>query len=315
MIKGNAWPKRAAQKLPEECMSMPDLIPPALTGWLVRERLRLIASEPLCGGSVASVLLLTLQGASGTEIRLVLKQMAGAGYELFEAEAEGLKALHLKSQGSGYLRVPQVCFVNSDCLLMEYLPAAGPVPDYDQRLGRGLALQHQQKNDYFGFSRDTFCGGTRQPNTPASDGYDFFARQRLQVLAERCVVTGRLTRNEQYQIEQLSQRLPQLIPSQPAVMLHGDLWSGNVLIGPGGEPVLIDPAVWFGWAEAELAMTLMFGGFSRDFYAAYAEAGSVEKDWRQRADLYNLYHYLNHLLLFGGAYHSDVKRIVQYYSA
>lgn len=293
---------------------MPDLIPPALTRWLAQEKLQLLTSEPLSGGCVARVLLLTLRGPSGADIKLVLKQMDGAGEELFEAEAEGLKALHLQNMGSSCLRVPQVHFVSGDCLLLEYLPAAVAARDYDQQLGRGLALQHQQQVGYFGFSRDTFCGGTRQPNDPDNDGYRFFAQQRLLVLVERCVSTGRLSPNEQRQIERLALRLPEFIPQQPAVLLHGDLWSGNVLTGPAGEPVLIDPAVWYGWAEAELAMTLMFGGFSHGFYAAYAEAGMIDPDWRQRADLYNLYHYLNHLLLFGGAYHSDVKRIVQYYS-
>ncbi|MDO3384342.1 fructosamine kinase family protein, partial [Gilvimarinus sp. SDUM040013] len=84
--------------------------------------------------------------------------------------------------------------------------------------------------------------------------------------------------------------------------------------GPTGEPALIDPSVYYGWAEAELAMTLMFGGFSQRFYQAYQFNSDIQSDWRSRSDLYNLYHYLNHLLLFGEAYHRDVERIVKYYS-
>ena len=115
-------------------------------------------------------------------------------------------------------------------------------------------------------------------------------------------------------LERVIDRLPQLIMTQPASLSHGDLWGGNVITGPGGEPVLIDPAAHYGWAEAELAMTSLFGRFDRAVYNAYRSVRPIEPGYEDRFDLYNLYHLLNHLNLFGHGYHEQVMSIVQRYS-
>ena len=291
---------------------MPDLLPQPITQWMQRADLRLVGIESLTGGSGSQVQRLDLKSPDNTELQLVLKQVYGAGQGLFAAEAEGLDVLRL--QQSEALMVPRVLLQTDNCLLLEYLRPGSPTTVFDQQLATGLALQHRQYGPGFGFSRDTFCGGTRQGNSWQQDGCDFFAGQRLQPLISGCRNKGLLTSEEARQLERLAGRLHQLIPEQPAVLLHGDLWHGNLICGPSGEPALIDPAVYYGWAEAELAMTLMFGGFSDRFYDLYAEQADLLPDWRSRIRLYNLYHYLNHLLLFGEVYHRDVMDIVKYYS-
>lgn len=105
-----------------------------------------------------------------------------------------------------------------------------------------------------------------------------------------------------------------MIPQQSPVLLHGDLWSGNVHTDSDGKPVLIDPAVYYGWAEADLAMTALFGGFSSYFYAAYQEVRPLDSGWERRLELYNLWHLLNHLHLFGESYLSDVKQVIKKYA-
>jgi fructosamine-3-kinase len=112
-------------------------------------------------------------------------------------------------------------------------------------------------------------------------------------------------------MERLIEMLPQLIiePAGPS-LLHGDLWSGNLMTGFSGEPVLIDPAVYHGHREADLAMTELFGGFDRRFYAAYAEAFPLDPGYEERRDIYNLYHLLNHLNLFGRSYEAQVSAIL-----
>jgi len=113
------------------------------------------------------------------------------------------------------------------------------------------------------------------------------------------------------QVDSIIRRLPELVPAQPASLLHGDLWSGNVTSGSSGEPALIDPAAHYGWAEAELGMTVLFGGFPPGFYAAYQDARPLPNGWRDRLTLYNLYHLLNHLNLFGAIYLDQVRFVIQ----
>lgn len=294
---------------------MPELVPLAITRWLEKHRLTLRAIEPLHGGSVARISCLQLSDYRGRAQSVVLKQMPAAPATLFSAEAAGLQALaECQRRHGGGLRIPAVYWVDAQCLLLEYLPAAQRTPDFERQLGTGVARQHQQRAATFGFAEDTFCGGTRQTNRQDADGYRFFAEQRLMALAQVCVERQRLRVADAHRIDRIAAQLTRWIPPQPPVLLHGDLWYGNVLSGPAGEPVLIDPAVYYGWAEADLAMTQLFGGFGAAFYAAYGEVNPLEPGWQERVELYNLYHYLNHLLLFGGGYLSDVRRIVKYYS-
>lgn len=290
---------------------MPDLIPQPIVEWLQCQSLILDTVTPLSGGCVADISKLSLTTSKGARLELVLKQMQGSS-EQCEAEASGLESLRLS--GSEALRIPEVMLQTGGCLLLEYLFPAERSTDFEERLGRGLAFQHHCQNARFGFAHDTFCGGTRQLNHWQEEGFSFYARQRYQILGQQCLAQGLITTALFEELLRLSESLWQWLPEQPAVLLHGDLWSGNVTSGPTGEPALIDPSVYYGWAEAELAMTLMFGGFSQRFYQAYQFNSDIQSDWRSRSDLYNLYHYLNHLLLFGGAYHRDVERIVKYYS-
>ncbi len=108
-------------------------------------------------------------------------------------------------------------------------------------------------------------------------------------------------------------QLPELIPEQPASLIHGDLWSGNLISDNGGKPALIDPAVYYGWAEADLAMTELFGRYPEEFFKAYAEINPLEKGYRSRFPLYNIYHLLNHLNLFGKGYLSQIRSILDRY--
>ena len=161
---------------------------------------------------------------------------------------------------------------------------------------------HRTTRAEFGWVRDNTIGATPQPNTPDPDWVRFWARQRLGfqlALAARNGHGGALQRLG----ETLLGRLPDLLDHAPAPsLLHGDLWGGNLGYMRDGEPVIYDPAVYYGDREADLAMTELFGGFGGDFYAAYREAWPLDPGYASRRDLYNLYHVLNHLNLFGGGY-------------
>jgi protein-ribulosamine 3-kinase len=236
-----------------------------------------------------------------------LVKLSGAGQVgMFAAEALGLQELQ---QCSG-LRIPEPVCWGSDgqsCyLVMEYLELGGRGDA--AALAAGLADMHRITRPEFGWVRDNTIGSTPQINTPAIDWIEFWRDRRLQFqldLAMHNGAGGRL----QARGERLLAELPQLFRgyTPAASLLHGDLWGGNQAYTRSGEPAIYDPAVYYGDHEADIAMTELFGGFGRDFYAAYREHYPLDAGYAVRKRLYNLYHILNHFNMFGGGYLSQAQ--------
>jgi protein-ribulosamine 3-kinase len=217
--------------------------------------------------------------------------------DAFAAEADGLAALRAAG-----VRAPQPLRHGSHggqaFLVMEFLDlrASG---DWDA-LGRMLAEQHRQEAPCFGWVRDNYIGTTPQQNAWRDDWRTFFAECRLAPQLRLAEANG-FSIDIGRALDSLGAHRPQ--PS----LLHGDLWSGNAAFLPDGGPVLFDPAVYYGDREADLAMSELFGGFPQEFYAAYQAAYPLPPGYAARKPLYNLYHLLNHLNLFGGGYLAQVK--------
>lgn len=243
------------------------------------------------------------------DIAYFIKLNTASQAAMFAAEARGLREL----RDSHTLRVPEpVCWGEdgqSAYLVMESLELGGRGDP--ALLGIGLAAMHRVTREHFGWLQDNTIGSTPQINTPMEDWIDFWREHRLRFqlgLAAHHGHGGRL----QSRGEQLLDALPQLFAGhapQPS-LLHGDLWSGNYAYTRTGEPVIFDPAVYYGDREADLAMTELFGGFGNGFYAAYREAWPLDAGYAVRKTLYNLYHILNHLNLFGGGYHSQALGMI-----
>lgn len=231
---------------------------------------------------------------------------------MFEAEAEGLLAL----AAARAVRVPAVITAgvagSQAYLVLEYLEMSGGGDRQAAiRLGEQLASMHAHQQRQFGWHRDNTIGSTPQPNSPTADWIEFWRRQRLGhqlQLAQRQGLASRVLRKG----EALQDALPALFSgyAPQASVLHGDLWGGNWGEGPGGEPVIFDPAVYFGDRETDVAMTELFGGFDADFYAAYQAGWPLDPGYKIRRHLYNLYHVLNHFNLFGGGYASQAEGMV-----
>lgn len=251
-------------------------------------------AQPIGGGSINDAYVLSDQ-----QRKFFLKLNRLDGLEMFEAEAAGLQAL----ADANVLRVPQIvctgCAENKSFIVMEYLELSGRGDM--TLLGQQLAELHRNTAEHFGWYRDNTIGSTKQINTQDKNWLNFWRQHRLGFqlkLAAHHGYKGTL----QSKGERLLSGLDQLIGHRPqASLLHGDLWSGNYAF-TNGEPVLFDPAVYYGDREADLAMTELFGGFSPVFYQAYREAWPVDDEYAIRKVVYNLYHILNHLNLFGGGY-------------
>ena len=228
---------------------------------------------------------------------------------MFAAEAAGLRQLaHAKA-----VRVPTPVAYgiagNRAYLVMEYLDLSGRGERHAAvRLGEQLAKLHSHCQDHFGWEQDNTLGSTLQPNHWCDDWATFWQEYRLGhqlALAKHNGISSRVLRKG----ESLQDALPTLFSDyRPrASVLHGDLWGGNWGVTPAGEPVIFDPAVYFGDRETDLAMTELFGGFGPDFYAAYQACWPLDPGYKVRKTLYNLYHILNHFNLFGGGYASQAE--------
>ncbi len=227
---------------------------------------------------------------------------------MFEAEAEGLKEIAQTRS----VRVPlPLCSGTADgsaYLALEYLDLEGADARSLEQLGRELARMHRATQKQFGWHLDNTIGSTPQINTPCADWVEFWREHRLGFQLKLAMRNGH---NLMRKSERLMADLENFFRSyRPAPsLLHGDLWGGNVG-ATGQQPVIFDPAVYYGDREADIAMTELFGGFSARFYQAYQEAWPLDPGYRQRKTLYNLYHILNHFNLFGGGYGSQAERMI-----
>ena len=244
--------------------------------------------------------------------RVFLKQNHHPPKDFFSAEAKGLKLL---TQAVGGPRIPQPLIWEDSLLILEYIEESSPGPDFAIHFARSLAELHKISQNSFGLDHDNYIGTTKQKNVPTDNGLDFFRDQRLRFQQELARKTGKLPLSLDNSLSKLCNQLEHYvnISGEKPALLHGDLWSGNYFSDQHQVPCIFDPAIYFGLRETDLAMTELFGRLPQKFYDAYQEAFPLNPGYDERKDLYNLYHLLNHLNLFGSSYLASIEKLVKRY--
>jgi fructosamine-3-kinase len=230
----------------------------------------------------------------------------------FPGEADGLRALAAADSPLAVPSVRETAPPTADrpgFLVLNWINTGRKGRHFWEQFGEGLAALHRHAADAYGFDRDNFIGQLPQQNEWAETWPAFFRARRLEPQVEMARERGRWRTDWDAPLEALYRRLPDLLPRHPTPsVLHGDLWKGNFMVTATGDPALIDPATYYGHREADLAMTELFGGFQDRFYDAYRGAWGLEPGYDTRRDVYNLYHLINHLNLFGAGYAGSVER-------
>jgi fructosamine-3-kinase len=261
------------------------------------------------GGDINEAFHLVL--ADGREAFVKTRAEASPGE--YEAEAAGLGWL----AQPGALRTPRVLEVGEDYLALEWIEPGRAEWTGGERLGRGLAATHAAGAPHFGSPPGGGAAGfgsLRLPNDPAADWPSFYAGKRLAPLTAIARDRGVLSAGGIAALVRVCERMGALVGApEPPARLHGDLWSGNVMVDHGGQPVLIDPSAYGGHREVDLAMLRLFGTPDERVFGAYEEVAPLTDGWRERIELYQLLPLLVHALLFGGSYRSAAERIAHRY--
>ena len=231
---------------------------------------------------------------------ILAKWRPGAPIDAFLTEAADLEKL----RAAGALRVPKVIAVGTTYLALEWLEPAPPGPDFGARFARGLAELHKTTAPQFGLERDNYLGSQPQENGWDTDWPTFYRERRLQPQLARALAAGLLPPARERLLEEVLARLPELLYDldEPPSLLHGDLWAGNFLCTGGGEPALIDPAVYYGPREMEIAYVELFDGFPPGFVALYEAHYPLDTEYPRRRPLHQLWPLLIHLNHFGETY-------------
>ncbi|MBQ9537783.1 MAG: fructosamine kinase family protein [Treponema sp.] len=280
-----------------------------------------IRRDRVSGGDINMAYALTLSDGK----RIFMKANGRGRVAFFTSEAASLAAI----ASTGAIGTPQVlCTGFNDgygsgqgaysFLLLEFIQSGGRKGDYWETFARELAAMHQADtkaftSENFGFFQNNFIGSTAQDNTPCGEWVTFFRDHRLS--PQLRAASPYLSQGDRRRADRLLDHLDSFLvePEAPS-LLHGDLWSGNVFCGSDGKALLIDPASYVGHAEADIAMTQLFGSFPPAFYSAYREVFPMQAGYEDRRDLYNLYQLLNHLNLFGGSYLGAVRAVLARYA-
>jgi len=260
------------------------------------------------GGSIAQSFIVTLEDDS----KCFVKTMLDKNSQVLKSEALGLNELS-KTKA---IQVPTPLACDKHVLILPFVESGRPNKAFWYRFGQQLAELHRYPAGEYGFSEDNFIGATPQQNTPHSLWSEFFWQQRLCFQFRLLESKGMVSPELQQGFATLESRIGDLVgePEGPS-LLHGDLWNGNYLCSSKGDPVLIDPAIYYGDRETDLAMSRLFGGFAPEFYQAYEEAYPLRNGAEDRVDLYNLYHILNHINLFGLSYYEQALNLLKKYTA
>ncbi|MCR4822548.1 MAG: fructosamine kinase family protein [Treponema sp.] len=278
----------------------------------------IVQTDRLSGGDINKAYGLHL--SNGKTVFMKANEKKNAPF--FTAEALALSAI----ESTKTIATPKVLCTGTDAgedvgysfLFLDFIQSAPKNKDYWEVFGRELAQMHKASTEKFtggkkfGFLQDNFIGARKQENINSDSWVEFFRDSRL--APQFKTADSYFDENDRRLISKLLDHLRDyLIEPEKTSLLHGDLWKGNAMCGPDGKAWLIDPAGYVGNAEADLAMTELFGGFTEEFYASYREENPLQPGYEERRDLYNLYHLLNHLNMFGGNYLNPVKSILQEY--
>jgi len=235
--------------------------------------------------------------------------------DLFIKEANGLKEL----RKANAIRAPEVFLCKENFLLTEFITHGNHSKKNFEDFGRRFAELHKYRGEKFGFYEDNYIGSNPQINIPdPKEEYnwiEFYFNKRILYQYKLAEQNGYATNELQNGVAQLEKNIEKIIGNSTELpsLLHGDLWGGNYIVDEKGDACLIDPAVYYGHREADLAMTKLFGGFSSEFYDSYNETLPLDDGYEYRENIYMLYHVLNHLNLFGRAYYSQAVSLIKYY--
>jgi len=215
------------------------------------------------------------------------------------------------------LHIPKpISFVedeNTQYLILEFIERGYPKENFWELFGKGLAELHSVTNEKYGFFYDNYMGSLYQKNEWKAKWIDFFIENRLKPQIQLAISKGLLKSLLHHKLEKIILKLNDLLIEEKPALVHGDLWGGNYFAAKDGNPVIYDPACYFGHREIDIAMTTLFGGFDSKFYSYYNYYFPMEKGWKDRLEIYNLYPLLVHLNLFGESYAHSIERIINKY--
>ena len=262
---------------------------------------------PVSGGSINDAYKLDTDAG----LFFVKKNSASLFPGMFAKEKAGLEIL----AATNTVGVPKVVGLgqkdDTAFLVLDYIESAARQPAFWEFFAERLADLHRHNADHFGLDHDNYIGSLPQSNRKHDKWPDFFREERLEKQVKMARDKGQIGTEIVRAFERFYLKLPELFPEEPPTLIHGDLWGGNYMVGEKGEPVIIDPAVYYGHREMDLGMSQLFGGFDRMFYEAYERHYPLEKGWQQRMDYCNLYPLMVHVNLFGSGYVGSVRAIIE----